>query len=227
MEKPLYHLAVAVDGTSPAGASPGALSLGNVEEILALFCRLSEQCFRLAPELAVLSLFSPELQCWARDAPLSADARLVVEEGLRLLALRAGESGAVLRPVGRTAELPDPWPSVVAAAGTPSRGEKLLNLFLNYSSREEIVEAAAKCLEQWQGEIDEENFARFLSTAGQPDPDLIIFAGGDLEPKDFLLWQASYAEIWHVPGRGTDFSEKDLSRSLGAYFSRERRFGRV
>ena len=57
--------------------------------------------------------------------------------------------------------------------------------------------------------VDESDLRRrYLSTAGMPDPDLLIRTAGEMRVSNYLLWQISYAELWvtadplaRLPGR--------------------------
>ncbi|WP_410971884.1 undecaprenyl diphosphate synthase family protein, partial [Salmonella sp. SAL4445] len=69
---------------------------------------------------------------------------------------------------------------------------------LNYGSRREITDAARRLAEEARAgrldpdEIDEQLFSRCLSTAGVPDPDLLIRTSGEQRISNFLLWQLAY-----------------------------------
>jgi undecaprenyl diphosphate synthase len=107
-----------------------------------------------------------------------------------------------------------------------------LNLAFNYGSRQEIVQAVQRIVEedippeQLRGREGEELFERYLWTASLPDPDLIIRTGGEMRLSNFLLWQAAYAEFWATPVLWPDFDSAELYRALVAYSMRERRYGR-
>lgn len=106
-----------------------------------------------------------------------------------------------------------------------------LVLAISYSSRWEIVEACRKlAADAVRGlikpdQIDTGLFADSLSTAGIPDPDLLIRTGGDMRVSNFLLWQIAYAELYVTQTYWPDFSEEDFIRALDVYTGRERRFG--
>jgi undecaprenyl diphosphate synthase len=76
-------------------------------------------------------------------------------------------------------------------------------------------------------EITEAVFERYLYTAGQPDPDLLIRTSGELRVSNFLLWQIAYAEIWVTETLWPDFKRRELLQALVDYQKRERRYGRV
>ena len=68
-------------------------------------------------------------------------------------------------------------------------------------------------------------FARYLYTAGMPDPDLVIRTSGETRMSNFLLMQAAYAELYFSPVLWPDFSKADLAAAIADYRRRERRYG--
>ena len=106
-----------------------------------------------------------------------------------------------------------------------------LVLAISYSSRWEIVEAcrrlasAAAAGKIKPEQIDGSIFESALSTAGMPDPDLLIRTGGDMRVSNFLLWQIAYAELYVTPTYWPDFSEDDFNKAIDVFSGRERRFG--
>ena len=109
----------------------------------------------------------------------------------------------------------------------------VLTLALSYSSRWEITEACRRIAadavanEISVADIDDETVGRYLSTAGMPDPDLLIRTGGDVRVSNFMLWQIAYAEIYVTQTFWPDFDKDQFCRAIIEYQSRERRFGRT
>jgi undecaprenyl diphosphate synthase len=109
----------------------------------------------------------------------------------------------------------------------------VMNIALNYGSREEIVHAAQLlCMDAKQGKIKPEHitdqlFSEYLYTKKQPDVDLLIRTSGEMRLSNFLLWQVSYAELWFSEKYWPDFNIKDLHRAISDYQGRGRRFGGV
>ena len=103
------------------------------------------------------------------------------------------------------------------------------NVALNYSGRCEIVDACRRIVAEWAAgkrvDIDEESLGRYLYTAGQPDPDLLIRTSGELRVSNFLLWRIAYTEIWVTDTFWPDFRRRDLYAALLDYQQRRRRFG--
>lgn len=108
-----------------------------------------------------------------------------------------------------------------------------VNLALSYSSRWELTEAVSRIARQVAAgeiainDIDESTVANNLSTAGVPDPDLLIRTGGDSRVSNFLLWQIAYSELYFTQTFWPDFSAEDFYRAIVDYQSRERRFGKT
>ncbi|MBN8554773.1 MAG: isoprenyl transferase [Deltaproteobacteria bacterium] len=109
----------------------------------------------------------------------------------------------------------------------------ILQLALNYGSRDEMVRATKKIAAEVAAgrlkpeEIDENRFADFLDTAHQPDPDLLIRTSGELRISNYLLWQCAYAEFYFTEKFWPEFTEKELMKAIEAYQKRERRFGGI
>jgi undecaprenyl diphosphate synthase len=76
-------------------------------------------------------------------------------------------------------------------------------------------------------DFSEKLFTSHLYTAGLPDPDLLIRTGGESRLSNFLLWQASYAEIYITETMWPDFQSENLIEAINDYQSRERRFGKI
>ena len=113
------------------------------------------------------------------------------------------------------------------------RDGMVLNIAMNYGSRDEIVRAVKNIsTDVKSGKIDVENidealFSNYLYTAGQPDPDLIIRPSGEYRISNFMLWQAAYTEFVIMNKLWPDFEKSDLDEAINIYSQRNRRFGGV
>jgi len=112
-----------------------------------------------------------------------------------------------------------------------TRGNRgmLFNIALNYGGRAEIVDAARRAIEAGirPDELDEQRFASYLYTAGQPDPDLLIRTSGEMRVSNYLLWQIAYAEIYVTETLWPDFRRRHLLEAVLAFQKRERRYGGI
>ncbi len=102
-----------------------------------------------------------------------------------------------------------------------------LNLALNYSGRDEILQAtrAMIALGVRPEEVTESRFKEFLYTAGQPDPDLIIRTSGEFRLSNYLLFQSAYSELYFTDILWPDFTPENFQAALEQYATRQRRFG--
>ncbi|MFR0894686.1 MAG: undecaprenyl diphosphate synthase family protein [Alistipes onderdonkii] len=66
-----------------------------------------------------------------------------------------------------------------------------------------------------------------LDTAPYPNPDLVVRTSGECRLSNFLLWQASYAELYFPEVLWPDFTEEEFDRAIEEYARRDRRFGLV
>jgi undecaprenyl diphosphate synthase len=110
-----------------------------------------------------------------------------------------------------------------------------LNLIiaLSYSSRWEITIAARKIsTDAKEGKINpdsitEDDFEKYLTTHGIPDPELMIRTSGELRISNFLLWQVAYTEFYFTETLWPDFGKDDFYKAIIDFQKRERRFGKT
>lgn len=108
-----------------------------------------------------------------------------------------------------------------------------LVLALSYSSRWEIMEAAkrfARDVIDGRADADvltDDMFHNYLTTAGIPDPELMIRTSGEYRISNYLLYQLAYAELYFTPVHWPDFRKQNLYDALLDYQQRERRFGKT
>lgn len=98
-----------------------------------------------------------------------------------------------------------------------------INIFMNYSGRADIVNAARSFKQNET--ITEELFNDRLLTNGLPDVDLLIRTSGEQRISNFMLWQISYAEFVFSDLKWPEFTTKDLIDCVKVYNTRKRRFG--
>ena len=108
-----------------------------------------------------------------------------------------------------------------------------LNMCLSYSSRWEITEAARRLASRVAegslspSDIDEKMISDNLTTAGIPDPDLLIRTGGEERISNYLLWQIAYSELYFTDVLWPDFTNEEYADSIIDFQKRERRFGKT
>lgn len=225
------HVAIIMDGNGRWAQSRGLPRvLGHRQGIRSVRAVVEEGC-RLG--LDQLTLYCLSVENWKRPARelkflmrllrhfLVAERRELMDQNVRLVMIggREGLPPDVLAQLDRT------------VAMTASNTGLTLCLAVNYGGRTEIVEAARRlAIEALEGrldpgQIDDQAFAERLTTAGHPDPDLLVRTAGEMRVSNFLLWQISYAEIYITDVLWPDFRADDLDAALVAYAGRQRKFG--
>lgn len=111
-----------------------------------------------------------------------------------------------------------------------------LVIFMSYSGRWDVLQAARRlALEaasdparaEALGNMSADDFSKYLSTSGIPDPDLIIRTSGEVRLSNYLLWQCAYSELYFTDILWPDFREKEFDAALAEYAKRDRRYGKV
>lgn len=97
-----------------------------------------------------------------------------------------------------------------------------LVIALNYGSRDELVRAFRKVLAKNEL-INEENISAELDNP--KDIDLLIRTGKEKRLSNFMLWQASYAELYFSDTLWPDFSSQELQEIINNFKLINRRFG--
>lgn len=225
------HVAIIMDGNGRWAQAQGLpRSAGHIKGVETVR-NITEAAAKAGIEYLTLYAFSTEN--WQRpQAEVDMLMHLMVTEIERqtphLLA-----NNVRLRVIGDMSRLPDEARSrLMACVERTSVSNGLwLVLAISYSARWEITEAARSLARDAAAgiikheDIDDEMFASRLSTAGMPDPDLLIRTGGDMRLSNYLLWQMAYGEIVVTDVFWPDFDATHLQLAIDNFNRRQRRFG--
>lgn len=104
----------------------------------------------------------------------------------------------------------------------------ILQIALNYGSRDEITNAVRKIAASGisADKITEQMISDNLYTAGVPDPDILIRTGGEKRISNYLLWQIAYSEIIVINEFWPDFDKNLLADCISEFGKRQRRYGK-
>ena len=162
-----------------------------------------------------------------------------IEELLKIIGDTVDELAATgrwnIKAVGALDLLP-PWLYEKLDGLKPIRNDGVeVNVAISYGGRREIVDAvksylgeeekSGHTLEQAKAKLTGDDISKFLYTAGQPDPELLIRTSGEQRLGGFLLWQSALSEFYFCEAYWPDFRRVDFLRALRAYSLRQRRFG--
>jgi undecaprenyl diphosphate synthase len=225
------HVAIIMDGNGRWAASRHLPRIAGHREGARAVKRTVEAAMRHGVQWLTIYAFSSEN--WRRPAGEVLDLTGLLRQYLRTEIAELGQNGVRLRFIGDRSRFDAGIQQDLAEAERATAGNTRLNLTvaLSYGSRAEILAAALAVGEAAKaGRLDpealtEEGFARFLSTDGIPDPDLIIRTSGEQRLSNFLLWQAAYAELAFLDVLWPDFGAEHFAAAMAEFSRRERRFG--
>ena len=194
-----------------------------------------EACLRECGDIGVeyLTLYAFSSENWKRPeaeiTSLMGLLALFLKEKLSILM----DNDIRLLTIGEIERLPRSNRIALEQTIKKTANNKSLTLLvaLSYGSREEIVRATKKLMQEAiDGKVKPEDlspdiFASYLDTADVPDPDLLIRTSGEFRISNFLLWQISYSEIYITDVLWPDFRQEHLRDAVADYQRRQRRFG--
>lgn len=104
----------------------------------------------------------------------------------------------------------------------------VLQIALNYGSRDEITHAVKKIVKSGMSsdDITEETISKYLYTSTVPDPDILVRTGGEQRISNYLLWQIAYSEIIIRNEFWPEFDKNLLSECIQEFGKRQRRYGK-
>jgi len=109
---------------------------------------------------------------------------------------------------------------------TSSNKNLIVNLAINYGSKNEIAESLKK-INKKNSTISEKTISKNLNTKNLPDPDILIRTGGRSRLSNFMLWQLAYTELYFLKKLWPDFNINDLKKTISHYKSIKRNFGAI
>ncbi|MDD4894574.1 MAG: isoprenyl transferase [Candidatus Omnitrophica bacterium] len=227
------HIAIIMDGNGrwakekglPRSAGHRA-GINRVKEVIKAASKLG---------VKVITLFAFSAENWARPQKEINLLMRALDNFLESQINELDKNNIRLKIIGADKPIPQYLLTKIkkAEARTEENTGLIFVLALNYGSRQEITEAAkrfAAAVARGEADLeslDAEGFAKYLYTAGLPEPDLLIRTSGEMRISNFLLWQLSYAELYFPKKYWPDFASKDLEKAIQIYQGRERRFGKV
>jgi undecaprenyl diphosphate synthase len=225
------HVGIIMDGNGRWAAARGLpRSLGHKAGAEA-----ARRVIEAAAEAGVgwLTLFAFSSENWQRPPDEVRDLTGLMRLYLKSEVGTLVREGVRLRIIGDRERFgPDTVRAINAAEAATEAGTRLnLNVALSYGARAEILAATREVARRAAAgtldlaSLDEAMFGRLLSTAGMPDPDLIIRTSGEQRLSNFLLWQAAYAEFVFQDVLWPDYGAEHFAAATAEFARRERRFG--
>ncbi len=186
-------------------------------------------CAEFGVEILTVWAFSTEN--WRRPETEVKGLLRILQEMIRREVRELHKEGVQVRHLGHVDRLPARLQKQIrdAVELTKNNTRIVFNVAFDYGGRDEIVQAVQQIIRDGipADRVDEALLSRYMYTAGQPDPDLIIRTSGEMRTSGFMLWQSAYAEYYVTPTFWPDFGRDELCQALAAYGRRDRRFGGI
>ena len=220
------HLAIIMDGNGRWAKERGLSRTKGHEAGAEVVREITEYC-AAHEEIETLTLYAFSTENWKRprmeiDYLMHLLERYVTNErenymkhGIRFLVI--GDIGGFSEKLRKTIE--------DTCEYTKNNRRLTQVLALNYGSRDEIVRAAKRVLERGE-ELSQESLGKALDTPYSAIV-LLIRTSGEMRLSNFLLWQASYAELFFTNTYWPDFTTEELGDILERFARRERKFGGI
>ncbi len=225
------HVAVIMDGNGRWAAARGLPRVAGHRA----GAQAVRRCIKAAIESQVewLTLYAFSSENWRRPAQEVADLTGLLRHYLRHELAELHREGVCLRVIGERERFDPSMRAEFERAERLTAGNTRLRLMiaLSYGGRSDILRASLRLAEAVRAgtidprQFDEDGFARFLSTDGIPDPDLMVRTSGEFRLSNFLLWQSAYAELVFLDVLWPDFGPVHFADALDRYARRDRRFG--
>ena len=227
------HVAIIMDGNGRWATSRGLpRSAGHAAGTEAL-----REIIRASDDWGIeaLSLYAFSTENWSRSKEEVAALMGLLLKYFSSEIDELDEKGVKITILGDVDGMPEPQRTALLKAmeRTGNNTGLKLNIALNYGGRAELTRAARLLAEEVKAgtiepeDIDEDEFAAKLYTAGLPDVDLLIRTSGEMRTSNFLPWQLAYAEMVFDDCYWPDFDRAHYMKCLGVYAGRDRRFGGV
>jgi undecaprenyl diphosphate synthase len=227
------HIAIIMDGNGRWAKDQGQDRLfGHYHGVVSV-----RSAVEGAAELGIpyLTLYAFSTENWDRPAAEVTGLMTLFVETIAKEVPELHKNNIRLVFIGKLSLLPENARTALrnATIQTAQNTGLTLIIALSYSGRWELVEAAKNIAQKAvEGkirvdEITEATFAENLTTAGFPDPELMIRTSGERRISNFLLFQLAYAEFYFTDTRWPEFRKENLIEAVLEYQSRERRFGKT
>lgn len=230
----LNHLAIIMDGNGRWAQLQGKPRQAGHKKGASNVRTITNWCAK--HDIGYLTLYAFSTENWNRPKTEVDFLMKLLERYLRDEAKTYHDNAIRFRAIGDIDFFSQPLKHLILdlESSTSHYTNLTQTLALNYGSRNEITRACRKIVlaspklsddPQEAAKALESTLANALDTADMPDVDLLIRTGGEQRLSNFLLWQASYAELAFTQTLWPDFNTNELARIIEEFHSRTRRFG--
>jgi undecaprenyl diphosphate synthase len=182
-----------------------------------------------------LTLYAFSTENWNRPLAEVSGLMTLLAQTIKAEVITMNKNSIKLNAIGDLKSLPKSnYDQLMQAIADTSHNTRMtLTLALSYSGRWDLMQASRRMAQDVADgkfapeAINDEIISSYLSTAGMPDPELLVRTSGEERISNFLLWQLAYSELYFTPKYWPDFRKADLYEAILNYQHRERRFGKT
>lgn len=213
-----------MDGNGRWAKKRGLLRTGGHEVGAEVVEQICEFC--IDEGIANLTLYAFSTENWKRPKSEVEFLMKLLQKFLISRREKFTQNGIKFYPIGDISAFEGDLRSEIEYLSNLTQNGRALNfnLAINYGSRDEIVRACERLLASGE-QLSEAGIGAHLDTAHSGDVDLLVRTGGEQRLSNFLLWQASYAELAFTPTLWPDFRREELARIVDDFRRKQRRFG--
>ena len=227
------HIAIIMDGNGRWAKERGKQRLFGHQSAIQSVREVSEASAEIGVKYLTLYAFSTEN--WNRPLAEVSGLMSLLATTITKEVVTMNKNSIKLNAIGDLKSLPKAnYEQLMQAIADTSHNTRMtLTLALSYSGRWDLTQASRRMAEdvkagQLQPEaVNDQLVSSYLSTAGMPDPELLIRTSGEERISNFLLWQLAYSELYFTSKYWPDFRKADLYEAILNYQGRERRFGKT
>ena len=227
------HIAIIMDGNGRWAKERGKQRLFGHQSAIQSVREVSEASAEIGVKYLTLYAFSTEN--WNRPLAEVSGLMTLLAQTIRNEVITMNKNSIKLNAIGDLDSLPKAnYDQLMQAIADTSHNTRMtLTLALSYSGRWDILQASRRMAQDavegklMPADINDTTLSSYLSTAGMPDPELLIRTSGEERISNFLLWELAYSELYFTPKYWPDFRKADLYEAILNYQHRERRFGKT
>lgn len=220
------HIAFILDGNGRWAKKRGFIrTIGHEKGVKTL-----KNITKLVKELGIpfMSVYAFSVENWARP---KEEVEYLIEKAyneFKHYEENLSKLDFNIRVVGEKTNLPKKVEEVITKLNNSIFIKERFTLMIafNYSSQLEIINATLE-MKKRKLAFTKENFEKCLYTYPAPPIDLLIRTSGEQRLSNYMLYQASYAELYFPKTLWPAFNKNELYKALTEYEKRNRRFGKI
>lgn len=223
----LNHIAIIMDGNGRWGLKKkNSRNYGHLKGLKTVETIIKSSVDKKIP---FLTLYTFSTDNWKRPESEINFLFDLIRKALKKNLKKITKQGIKINIIGKKKNLPKDIIKTIKLIEARTYNNKgiVLNIALNYGSKEEIINAFKNLAAEQNKEINIENFEKKLYTKHIPHPDILIRTGGAKRLSNFLLWQLAYTEIFFIDKLWPEFNQNDFNKVINKFHRIKRNFGNI